>query len=100
MNLEILIPGKLSASPVQHPATPALITAEKDRISVYQHTKHKKSSVTLIFTRHTYHHLFPAASSKSKQPNCVRLTKLQMSIKGKYIRDLRDLFIQRGKTTS
>ena len=43
MNLEILIPGKLRASPVQHPATPALITAEKESITVYQHTKHKKA---------------------------------------------------------
>lgn len=70
------IPGKLKASPVQHPATPAFITAGNIKIR-----KHKQKLFWKISPKQDdiYHHLFHAISLKSIQLNCALQIKLQRS---------------------
>lgn len=82
--LEWQIPGKLRARPVQHPATPALITAQGKKHDIW--CKWGMNNRKYQF-RIPYHHPFLAASSKCRQPNCALQTKLQMSEEGKHIKE-------------
>lgn len=71
------IPGRLSARPVQQPATPALMTAEKK--ATLNKKKFSSSQPIAIHIERNYHHLFLAISSKSRQLDCVLQIELQMS---------------------
>jgi hypothetical protein len=71
------IPGKLRARPVQHPATPALMTAKREAWLKYKQARKVKEPVQIWGM--SYHHPSLAASSESRQPNCVLQIELQMS---------------------
>lgn len=77
----ISLPGKLRARPVQHPATPALITAGKD---IDYNINPEIIKMKCILQLMPYHHPSLATSLRSRQPNCVLQTKLQTSNKEIY----------------